>query len=195
MRTDSTPSYLRAWLSNPLKFGAIAPSGPALAALITSEISSETGKVLELGPGKGVLTHALLDRGVSESQLILVERRPDFAAHLRQAFPMAQVESMDAVRVGSLFHFFETEPLGAVISGLPLVSMPSEKVESILSACFSLLKPDGAFYQFTYAPRPPLSQGLRARLGLETERIGRALLNIPPAAVYRITRPVISGTQ
>ncbi len=188
MRPDCTPSYLRAWLANPLKFGAVAPSGPALAALITSEIASHHGPILELGPGKGVFTHALLQRGVAESDLVLVEQRPDFVRLLRQRFPSAHVESMDADEMHQLEQLFENRPAGAAISGLPLLSMPVNKVLAILGGAFAHLRPDGAFYQFTYAPRCPVSNSLLGRLGLRAERIGGALLNLPPASVYRISR-------
>ena len=190
MRSDCTPSYLRAWLANPLKFGAVAPSGPALAALITSEITARHGPVLELGPGKGVFTRALLDRGVAESDLVLVEQRGDFAHLLRQQFPEAHVESMDADELHRLAHVFDKERAGAAVSGLPLLSMPVDKVTAILNGTFDLLRPEGAFYQFTYAPRCPVSHTLLGRFGLIAERIGGALLNIPPAAVYRISRAV-----
>ena len=166
----------------------MAPSGPALAALISSEISPEIGRVLELGTGKGALTEAILERGISESDLVLVERRPDFANVLRQRFPTAQVESIDAVRVAALAHHFQDKPLGAIVSGLPLLTMPSDKVDAILEAAFMLLKPDGALYQFTYAARSPVPRNRLAKLGLEAHRIGWAFLNIPPASVYRIER-------
>ena len=188
VRSNYAPSYLRAWLANPLKFGAVAPSGAALAALITSEISADTGPILELGPGKGVFTRALLDRGVPESNLILVEQRPDFTDLLRKRFTRARVVTMDADRLVQLKHRFQDEFAGAIVSGLPLLSMPWDKVEAILYGAFELLRPGGAFYQFTYAPRSPVSSDHLTRLGLRTERIGGALLNIPPAAVYRIYR-------
>lgn len=186
--SNYAPSYLRAWLTNPFTFGAVAPSGPALSALITSEISAETGCVLELGPGKGVITQALLDRGVPESNLILVERMPDFARLLRERFPLAHVEIMDADQISGLKLLTKDEPVGAVVSSLPLVSMPPDKVGAILVAAFEHLGPAGAFYQFTYAPRSPVSDSQLTRLGLKADHIGRAVLNIPPAAVYRITR-------
>jgi phospholipid N-methyltransferase len=125
---------------------------------------------------------------VPESGLILIEQRADFAELLRKRFPAAQVQSMDAEEIGSLSPHFETGSAGAVVSGLPLLSMPSEKVSAILSAAFTLLRPDGAFYQFTYALRCPVSRSLLERLGLKAERIGGALLNLPPASVYRISR-------
>jgi phospholipid N-methyltransferase len=188
VRANCTPSYLRAWLANPFKFGAVAPSGPALASLITSEIDAEDGPVLELGPGKGVFTQALLDRGVAESSLVLVERRRDFANLLNERFPEARVVSMDAEELHRLSQIFAGHPAGAVVSGLPLLSMPVEKVRGILSGAFAHLRPEGAFYQFTYMPRCPVSRETLRRRGLTAERIGGALLNIPPAAVYRITR-------
>ena len=166
----------------------MAPSGPALAALISSEISPETGRVLELGTGKGALTEAILDRGIAESDLVLVERRADFAKVLRRRFPTARVESIDAVRIASLVHHFQSKPLGAIVSGLPLLTMPSEKVDAILSAAFELLNPAGAFYQFTYAARSPVPRSRLADLGLKSHRIGWAFRNIPPASVYRIER-------
>lgn len=186
--SDPAASYLRAWLANPLRFGAVAPSGPALAALITSEIRPDRGPILELGPGKGVFTHALLRRGVAEADLVLVEQRADFVRVLRQQFPAAYVEAMDAARLDRLAHLFEGRPAGAAISGLPLLSMPVDTIKAILEGVFALLGPGGALYQFTYAPRCPVSHELLGRLGLTAERIGGALLNLPPASVYRISR-------
>lgn len=190
VRQDSAPSYLRAWLANPLKFGAVAPSGPALAALMTNEIYPNDGPILELGPGKGVFTRALLERGVPESELILIEQRADFVRLLRERFPAAHVESMDADQLERLAPLLQDFGVGAVVSGLPLLSMPPMKVRAILSAAFAQLRTGGAFYQFTYMPRCPVSQTTMRRLGLKAERMGRALRNIPPAAVYRITRAV-----
>ena len=166
----------------------MAPSGPALAALISSEITPETGRVLELGTGKGALTTAILDRGIAESDLVLVERRADFANLLRERFPAAHVEPIDAAQIARLACHFESNPLGAIVSGLPLLTMPADTVDSIVSAAFELLKPGGAFYQFTYAARSPVPRSTLLRSGLKAKRIGWAFLNIPPACVYRIER-------
>ncbi|TIT80529.1 MAG: phospholipid methyltransferase, partial [Mesorhizobium sp.] len=50
------------------------------------------------------------------------------------------------------------------------------------------LKPGGAFYQFTYGPRCPVARPILEGLGLSATHIGRTMLNVPPAAVYRIVR-------
>lgn len=183
---DLIPFFF-AWMSNPLRVAAIAPSGNALAELITRDISSETGPVLELGPGMGAFTRALLQRGVSESDLTLVEYGSDFVRLLDARFPNARVLWMDAAWLARE-KIYEGAPLGAVVSGLPLLSMSPRKVMAILAAAFGYLRPGGSFYQFTYGPRCPVPRPLLDRLGLKATRIGRALANVPPAAVYRISR-------
>lgn len=182
-----TIGFFRAWLRNPLRIAAIAPSGAALAKLMTSEISSETGPVIELGPGTGAFTRALVARGVSEPKLALIEFEVKFAAALRERFPKAVIYRMDAARLSSV-ELFDGRPAGAVISGLPLLSMPVDQVTMIMTAAFQKMKPDASFYQFTYGPRCPVRPAVMKKLDLVAERVGGTLANIPPAAVYRIRK-------
>ena len=179
--------FLRSWVDDPLRVGAIAPSGASLARLITSEISERSGPILELGAGTGVFTRALLERGVDESDLTLVEYGTDFTWLLEHRFPKARVLWMDASHLAK-HRLFEPETVGAVISGLPLLSMPPRKVIAILFGAFTYLQKNGAFYQFTYGPRCPVARRILDRLCLRATRIGGTMRNLPPAAVYRITR-------
>ncbi len=179
--------FFRSWLSDPLRVAAVAPSGEALARVMTRDISPADGPVLELGPGTGVFTRALLARGIRESDLTLVEYGTEFADMLEERFPDARVLQMDAANLCRR-RLFKGAPVNAVVSGLPLLSMPPKKVMYILSGAFSYLRPGGAFYQFTYGPRCPVPEIILDRLGLKATRVGRALFNIPPAAVYRLTR-------
>lgn len=180
-------AFFRAWVSNPLQVAAISPSGAALANLITHEISADSGPVLELGPGTGVFTRALLARGVRERDLVLVEHSPDFASLLRHRFPAARVHHMDATRLSEV-DLFEHSVVGNVVSGLPLLSMKPKKVIAILAGAFGYLRPGGTFYQFTYGPSCPVSRRILDRFDLKAARIGGTLLNAPPASVYRISR-------
>src|ERR1700752_1795312 len=93
--------FFRAFACNPRNIGAIAPSGANLASLITSEITAGSGPVLELGPGTGVFTEALLERGVRESDLTLIEYGSDFMRLLQARFPRARGLRVDAARMGS----------------------------------------------------------------------------------------------
>lgn len=186
-RTADAFLFFRAWLSAPLRVASVTPSGRALSSLITTEISAETGTVIELGPGTGVFTEALLHRGVSEENLVLVEYGPEFANQLSDRFPAARTVQMDAARLRKL-PLHANAPVGAVVSGLPVLSMPFRRVHAILDGAFSHLRHGGAFYQFTYGPRCPVARPLLERLGLKATYVGRTFANIPPAAVYRITR-------
>jgi phosphatidylethanolamine/phosphatidyl-N-methylethanolamine N-methyltransferase len=179
--------FFLSWLRDPLRVAAIAPSGASLARLITSEVLPGSAPVLELGPGTGVFTKALLARGVRECDLTLVEYGPEFAQILESRFPGARVLSADAASIGR-HALYEGAPVGAVVSGLPLLSMSRKNVMSTLSGAFGYVRPGGAFYQFTYGPRCPVPDLILDRLGLKATLIGRTLRNLPPAAVYRIAR-------
>ncbi|MBB3660166.1 phospholipid N-methyltransferase [Rhizobium sp. BK650] len=186
-RTADAFLFFRAWLSAPLRVASVTPSGRALSSLMTTEISADTGTVIELGPGTGVFTEALLNRGVAEENLVLVEYGSEFASQLSDRFPAAKTVQMDAAQLRKL-PIHASAPVGAVVSGLPLLSMPLRKVHAILEGAFSHLRPGGAFYQFTYGPRCPIARPLLDRLGLKATYIGCTLANVPPAAVYRINR-------
>lgn len=186
-RCASTDAFVffRAWSRKPLRVASIVPSGHSLGRLITQEVDGNCGPVIELGPGTGAFTRAIIARGVAEQNLVLVEIGREFASMLSRRFPRATLIEEDAAELGS---FGIRGPVGAVVSGLPLLSMPTNQVEAIMSGAFKHLARDGSFYQFTYGPRCPVPQKVLRLLGLEAKLIGRALLNFPPASVYRISR-------
>ncbi|HEY5893304.1 MAG TPA: rRNA adenine N-6-methyltransferase family protein [Chthoniobacterales bacterium] len=180
-------AFVRAWLRAPLKVGAIAPSGSALAKAITKEISPATGPVLELGPGTGVFTRALLDRGIAEENLTLLERDPRFAKLLRERFPGVRIVSGCATELRQL-ELFDNGAAGAIVSGLPLLSMKPDTVARILYGAFSKLCSDGALYQFTYRPTCPVPKPVMKKLDLHAACIGFSFRNLPPAWVFSIRR-------
>jgi phosphatidylethanolamine/phosphatidyl-N-methylethanolamine N-methyltransferase len=194
MKLSETLTFLRALTSDPGVVGAIAPSGAALARLITSEIKHDSGHVVEFGAGTGAFTQALLAQGVREKDLTLVEYRSDFAHLLKERFPEARVIRMDAgnLHKQKLFH---SASVGAIVSGLPLLNMSPRKVISVLTGAFRHMRPSGAFYQFTYGPRCPVPRTFLDRLDLRATYLGSALINIPPATVYRITKREPSGVH
>lgn len=179
--------FFRAWLLNPLRVAAIAPSGRALANLITSEISADTGPVIELGPGTGVFTQALIKRGVDQSNMALIEYDSLFVAELQHRFENAHTFCIDAARLNEV-ELFDGMRAGAVVSGLPMISISLRKIITILDSAFDKMRPEGSFYQFTYGPSCPIPRALLDRLGLKAIRVGRTFVNVPPATVYRIVR-------
>jgi phosphatidylethanolamine/phosphatidyl-N-methylethanolamine N-methyltransferase len=184
---NDTLLFWRSLLRHPTRIGAVAPSGRALARLITANLPPSDKPIIELGPGTGAFTQALIARGVPEHRLALVEADPEFARTLARRFPRARVLAMDATRLGDVADLFDT-PAGVILSGLPLLSMPIESVAAILRGAFRHLGPGGALYQFTYLPRCPVPRPLLDELQLETLRVGCAWANVPPAFVYRLRR-------
>lgn len=178
--------FLRSWLDAPFSVGAVAPSGRALAKMMTRELKPGD-RVVELGPGTGTFTRQILARGVAQKDLFLVERCPGFADLLERSFPFATVLRGDAtVRQEGLLPHRGT--IDFIISGLPLILLSREQKHRVLHQAFRLLKPSGAFYQFTYGGRCPIERRQLARSGLESRCAGFIALNIPPAFIYRISK-------
>lgn len=188
---DVVPSggwaFVRSWLRDPRRVGAVAPSSRALARLICREIDPAQAPILELGPGTGVFTEALLARGLAPAQLILVEACERFADRLRRCHPLARVLQTDAARLGE-HPALAGVRAGAAISGLPLRAMRPATVEAILAATFAHLAPQANLYAFTYGLRCPVAEAVLHRLNLSAQPTGRVWGNLPPATVYRIRR-------
>ncbi len=89
--------FLRALIARPKHVGAVAPSSRALARAIARQIDpSQAGPVLELGPGTGVITAALLKRGLAPERVTVVEYDADFAAAIATRYPGVHVIEGDA---------------------------------------------------------------------------------------------------
>jgi len=179
--------FLKRWLRQPLTVGAVAPSGGALAAAMLRAASPISGPVLELGPGTGVFTRALLDAGIAAHAIHAVERVPAFAQALRSRFPAVHVIEADAAELAS--EEFD-QSFACIISGLPLRAMSVPQIERIVEAAFACAREDARLVQFSYGLRCPLPAALRARLGLRAWRAAWVARNLPPASVWCVQRVV-----
>ncbi len=175
--------FMRQLLRNPKTISAMAPSSRGLAQAMTADIGPQTGAVAEFGPGTGVFTRALLDRGVRPSDLTLFELNPEFAANLRQNFPGVRVVTGGAQTIAA-----HCADVGAIVSGLPLLSFPPDLCRAIFTASLRVLRPGGAIHQFTYGPKAPLPDDIRQEMGLIATPGPRIWLNLPPARVYTYRR-------
>ena len=178
--------FLSRWLKAPHLIGALAPSSRGLARAMAREIDpSGTGIVVELGGGTGSITQALLERGVAPARLVVVECDRMLAAVLRKRFPGVKVMRGDAAELGSLLRTLAIDCIEAVVSSLPLLSMPKLLKRRIVAESFRLLGEHGTFVQFTYGVASPLAA---PEFGLEGEVAQRIWRNFPPAAVWRFRR-------
>src|SRR6478736_3442992 len=160
-RLDDEVRFLRSWIEKPLAMGAVMPSGKPLARTMAQYVDPHgDGPVIELGPGTGPITNALVERGVDPRRLVLLEYSPNFCALLRDRFPQATVVQGDAYALRNALVDVLRQPAAAVISGLPLVTKPMRTRVRLLREAFNALAPRAPFIQFTYSVAPPIPKSL-----------------------------------
>ena len=179
---DDEVQFIRSWIEKPLSTGAVMPSGKLLARAMARLVDTATpGPIIELGPGTGPVTEALVEHGVDPARLVLVEFNPVFCRMLRSRYPGATVVQGDAYRLKHLLGSLLREPAAAVVSGLPLFTKPLRTRLRLISDAFGLLLPSAPFIQFTYAVVSPITRTLPGVQARSSERIW---LNLPPAQVW-----------
>jgi phosphatidylethanolamine/phosphatidyl-N-methylethanolamine N-methyltransferase len=182
LRLDDEVRFIRSWMEKPLATGAVVPSGKALARAMAKCVDPEIeGPVIELGPGTGAVTAALVAQGIDPARLVLVEFNPTFCRLLRTRYPDATVVQGDAYGIRRLLANLLRQPAAAVVSGLPLFTKPLKFRLRLLADAFRLLRPDAPFVQFTYAVVPPIP---RSYSGAHAQASERIWLNVPPARVW-----------
>jgi phosphatidylethanolamine/phosphatidyl-N-methylethanolamine N-methyltransferase len=181
-RLDDEVRFLRSWIEKPLHVGAVMPSGRPLARTMAQYVDvNSSGPVIELGPGTGAITSALIERGIDQKRLVLLEYNPGFCALLRDRYPLAKVVQGDAYRLRDTLWNVLGVPATAVVSGLPLVTKPMLTRLKLIRDAFAALAPGAPFVQFTYSVAPPIPKSLP---GVSTEASERIWMNLPPARVW-----------
>jgi len=187
LRLDDEVRFISSWLQSPLKTGAVSPSSPALAKAMAAEIDLEIpGPIVELGPGTGPVTQAILARGVLPERLTAVEFNPEFCDLIKKRFPGVHVVQGDGYALNETLGELARKPLSAIVSSLPLMTRPMPIRLRTLVAALRLLKPGAPFIQFTYAATAPIPPRPNRYTITASPRIW---LNLPPARVwvYRAT--------
>lgn len=189
--------FIKALVENPGVTGAVSPSGRLLSRAMARHVDlSIPGPVIELGPGTGPVTQALIDHGVAPDRLILVEYDETFCTLLKQRYPQAQVVQGDAYNLGATLAGVLDGPVAAVVSSLPLLNRPEDDRVRLLRDSFAMLHPQGNFVQFTYGMVSPIprKKGKNADLAFEAQGSAPVWLNLPPARVFAY-RPAAQPNQ
>ncbi len=155
------------------------------------------GVVIELGPGTGPVTLALLQRGIAPERLLLVEFDAKFCRLLERRFPRCRVVQGDAYNLEETLAGCLQAPAAAIVSSLPLLNKNEFERRELLEQAFGLMRPDGLFVQFTYGmvSPVPLRAADGARHNFDAEASPPVLLNLPPARVFAYRRPQADRTE
>jgi phosphatidylethanolamine/phosphatidyl-N-methylethanolamine N-methyltransferase len=178
---------MTAWQDDPVGIGALVPSSAKLARAVARQVSAAgTGTIVELGPGSGTITAALLEHGIAPHRLYLVERNPALAGFLRRRFAGVRVVEHDAGRLPALVRRDGIDRVAAIVSSLPLRNLDARARYALLRRSFAVLEPSGVFVQYTYRHSAPLTTAMEERLGVVAECAGYVWSNIPPASIWRL---------
>jgi len=176
--------FLRTLFGNPRLTGAVAPSGRFLARAMARAVDPRgEGLVVELGPGTGPVTRALIEHGVARERLVLVEYDGGFCRLLAQRFAPVQIVQGDAYDLPRTLAEFQGRPIAAVVSSLPLLNQPPALRAKLIEDAFALMGPDGVFVQFTYGLTSPIPRETCARK-FSAHRSAPIWRNLPPARVW-----------
>lgn len=174
--------FIKSWIDDPLRTGSVTPSSPALARRMASFVDpAQPGPVIEIGPGTGPVTEALIERGIAEERLVLVEYSPEFCTLLRERFPRATVVQGDAYALSTTLAGHLQGKAIALVSSLPLFTRPPAMRSALAREAFKLLVDGAPLIQFTYSVISPVP---RKGSGLKAFASDWVLRNIPPARVW-----------
>lgn len=180
MVPDDLRLFVKVLCARPQTVGAPCPSSRRLANYMAAQaIANAKGTVVELGAGTGVVTQALLDRGLAAEKLIVVEQSPILAGHLRARFPQVTVLEGDAARLRDLLGT-HAQRVSTIVSSLPLRSLPRVTVDRIGRELDRVLPRGATFIQFTYSLRCNEINWTPNATCVRSRTIWR---NLPPARV------------
>jgi len=178
-----TPAWLlfaREILRNPRTMGAGLPSTPRLAQAMANFVPmTENELVVELGAGTGIVTEALLQRGIPPERLIAIEQAPSLTEYLHQRYPQARIINGDALHLSQLLGS-DCQQVTTIVSGLPFRSLPHSIGHGIIEQIKAVLPKNGLLIQFTYD-----ISGRTLFLPSEFKRVSHKIVwrNFPPARV------------
>ncbi|MCB1445434.1 MAG: methyltransferase domain-containing protein [Rhizobiaceae bacterium] len=183
---DDEIRFIKGMISTPKTVGAIMPTSARMAARMASAIDMDSGlPVLELGPGTGVITRAILDRGLPPQKLVSVEYSSEFVRHLRDKYPGVNFVNGDAFSLAETLSDFRGQKFDCVISGLPLLNFPMHKRVGLVEDLLKLVPAGRPVVQFSYGPVSPV---VARPDSYAIKHFDFVVRNIPPAQIWHFRK-------
>lgn len=184
---DDEIRFFKGWMDGPKTVGAITPTSPVTARRMASVIDVSSGlPVLELGPGTGAVTKAILDRGVRPENLVSIEYSPDFFAGLVAAYPGVRFLQGDAFDLDNVLADDGGTRFDSIISAIPLLSFPMPERIALVDRMLDRLPAGRPFVQISYSAVSPVSP---RQSRFDIKPLDWVMRNIPPARLWIYSRP------
>ncbi|OBZ97231.1 SAM-dependent methyltransferase [Pararhizobium polonicum] len=184
---DEEIRFFKGWRSNMKAVGSIVPTSGVTARRMASVVNPHSGlPVLELGPGTGVITKAILQKGVQPQNLVSVEFSTDFFQHLVRTYPGVDFINGDAFDLDKTLGARNGQQFDSVISAVPLLNFPMHMRVSLIDDLLSRVPVGRPVIQISYGPLSPV---VAMPDRYQISHYDFVVRNIPPAQlwVYRKT--------
>ncbi len=189
-RFDEELRFFKGWIDKPRAVGSIVPTSSVTARKMATVVNPESGlPVLELGPGTGVITKAILEAGVKPENLWSIEYSPDFVEHLRLNYPGVNVIQGDAFDLDKTLGEKRDTMFDSVISGVPLLNFPVAQRIAYVEDLLDRIPAGRPIVQLTYGPLSPVPPG---KGNYTVEHFDFIIRNLPPTQLWLYSRPKAS---
>lgn len=179
---DEEIRFFKGWMDGPKRVGAILPTSSFTARRMASLINPRSGlPVLELGPGTGVITKAILDRGVQPANLVAIEYSSDFYQHLTHTYPDVRFINGDAFDLDRTLAGLDDQKFDSVISGIPLLNFPMQARIELLESLLDRMPAGRPVVQISYGPISPI---VARPDRYHIQHFDFVVRNIPPAQLW-----------
>ena len=183
---DDELTFFKGWIDKPRAVGSIIPTSSVTARRMASVIDTKSGlPILEVGPGTGVITKAILRRGVKPAELYTVEYSHDFVTHLRSNYPEINVIEGDGFNLDDTLGDMRDAIFDCVVSGVPLLNFPVARRAAYLESLLKRIPHGRPVVQLTYGPKSPIPPGLG---DYTVEHFHFIIRNIPPTQLWLYRR-------
>jgi phosphatidylethanolamine/phosphatidyl-N-methylethanolamine N-methyltransferase len=179
---DDELQFFKGWIDRPKTVGSIVPTSSITARKMASIVNPASGlPVLEVGPGTGVITRAILARGVKPENLYALEYSPEFVRHLRRIYPGVNVLEGDAFNLSAALGDRSGMIFDSVVSGVPLLNFPVPQRIAYVESLLDRIPAGRPIVQLTYGPLSPIPPG---RGDYQVEHFHFVVRNIPPTQLW-----------
>jgi phosphatidylethanolamine/phosphatidyl-N-methylethanolamine N-methyltransferase len=180
----NTLAWTKQILTHPRQMGAVVPSSKQLAeAMVRAAKLNHLSRVIELGPGTGVITRALLQFGLDPSRIHALERDVGMADQLRKNHPGLDVRSVSLTDPEAVT-LLNLSPAPVIVSSLPWRAFTLVEATAIAKSISQLSERNGILVQYTYGSAPPIPESIVDKLGWRGCAVERVWRNLPPAMVW-----------
>src|SRR5690606_26461743 len=157
---DDELKFFKGWIDKPKAVGSIVPTSSITARRMASVINLNSGlPVLEVGPGTGVITKAILAHGVKPQNRYAVEYSRNFVQHLRRLYPGVNIIEGDGFNLDATLGDKSDMVFDSVVSGVPLLNFPVSRRVAYLESLLDRIPPGRPVVQLTYGPLSPIPPG------------------------------------